>query len=888
MPIVSFPVSAGGALLLLSVAVLSGWVLGLDGYHVIYADLLQMKANAALCYGLLAIALMRLGRAGGERSSRIALAPALAAAVMLVAVLTCAEYLLGWNPGIDCLLSDDIHAVGPPGRIPALTAATLILASAAIASACSRARRVLIASQVLAIALGAANISTLLGYLYGAPRVLFHAHEPMAFSAAAAGLLLALGIFVLHPQVGVAAPMCGATVAARMGRRLLVSAAVTLPLFAWIRLRGQALHLYSTEFGTALVVTCSLLMMSALIVLQTARTNRAETRIKYLNRVYSVLSEVNALVAHVNDRAALFREASRIAVERGGFPCAWFGLLDDSGTAIVPVAGLDPVLAASPRLRERLSLYPSDGRPGPVARAVGCARPVFSNDVSQEEMDFCHRSMLEQGVLSYAVLPLVVDGKVIGIFKLQAEVPNFFHAAELRLLGELVDDIVFAIRYLEQRRQLDHLAYFDALTGLANPRLLEQRMNQAITQAQRRGEGLAVVVFDLASFKLINDAFGRAGGDEILRKLAQRLADAGGEGQCARLGSNLFAVMVPGLARATDVAAAWERIAELCFAREFEVRGERLALSARSGIAMLLQDCGSDCNARTLLGKAEAALARARALGQRSRFHDDQSDARVAERIKMHYQLAHGLERAEFALHYQTKVDARTLEIRGAEALLRWHNDELGSISPAQFVPVLEDTGLIDKVGDWVLREAAVASRRLREIDPELRVAVNLSAAQLLRDDFVERVCAALGPDPADVGIDIELTESLLMTDVDGAIDKLRQLRALGLRIALDDFGTGYSSMAYLARLPLDYLKIDRTFVAGLPDNNESRTVISSMISLGHALGLKIIAEGVETAAQARLLAALGCDQLQGYHFARPEPRAALEERIRARAVVLA
>jgi diguanylate cyclase (GGDEF)-like protein len=712
----------------------------------------------------------------------------------------------------------------------------------------------------------------------------------MALTTAAANLLLALGILGLHPQAGVAAPMWSNTVAARMGRRMLLSVAVIMPLFAWIRLRGEAMHLYSTEFGVSLVVTCSLLLMMALIVLHTAITNRAETRIQYLNRVYSVLSEVNALVAHVDDRAALFREASRIAVERGGFPRAWFGLLDESGRAIELVAGIDPARAAAPALRERLSLCPSDGRPSPIARAVGCARPVISNDVTREPATPCHAEMLAEGIRSYAALPLVLDGKVIGIFKLHAEVPNFFHAAELRLVNELVDHIVFAIRHLEQRRQLDHLAYFDGLTGLAHPRLLEQRLNQGIEQARRRGEGLALAVLDLVAFKQINDAFGRAVGDEALKQFARRLSDAAGEGQCARLGSNLFALVIPGLALETDIAAAYDRIAEHCFAHEYEAMGQRFALSAFGGVA-LLQDCGNGpgdtgggCDAKTLLGNAESALERARAVGQRCRFHNDGSDARVAKRIKLHYELAHGLERSEFALHYQAKIDARTGEISGAEALLRWNNAELGSVSPAQFVPVLEETGLIDKVGDWVLRQAAAASRRLREADPDLRIAVNVSAAQLLRPDFVARVRAALGPDPLSAGIDLELTESLLMTDIDGAVDKLRQLRALGLRVALDDFGTGYSSMAYLARLPLDYLKIDRAFVMGLPEDAESRTIISSMISLGHALGLKIIAEGVETADQAGLLTALGCDQLQGFYFARPEPRAALEDRLRAHA----
>ncbi|WP_051971595.1 bifunctional diguanylate cyclase/phosphodiesterase [Massilia sp. 9096] len=870
----TFPLAAGALLLASATLMLSRWLLGLDVSPPapLHGAQMQMKANAAFGFACLALGLVLLAR---RTAPALPIVFALAAVAGLTGALTGAEYLFDRNLGIDCLLAADPGAMGPPGRMAPLAALTLVLAGAALACANGGVRRFVIASQALAIAFGSAGMATLLGYLYGAPRMLFHAYEPMALSTAIVTLLLALAILGLHPHAGVAAPICSGTVAARMGRRMLLSVSITMPLFAWIRLRGEAMHLYSTEFGVSLVVTCSLLLMMALIVAHTAITNRAETRIHYLNRVYSVLSEVNALVAHVDDRAALFEEASRIAVERGGFPRAWFGVLDARGEAIELVAGINAAPDAA--LLQRLSLYPANGRPGPIARAFGCARPIVSNDVSRELDDPSHADMLAQGIRSYAVFPLILDGKVIGIFKLHAEVPNFFHAEELRLLNELVGDIVFAIRHLEQRRQLDYLAYFDALTGLAHPRLLEQRLNQAIAQSRRRGEGLALAVLDLAAFKQINDAFGRAVGDDALKQFARRLSEAAGEDQCARLGSNLFALTMPGLALETEAAAAYERIAEHCFGREFEAIGQRFALSAFGGIAMLHDD-----DAKTMLANAETALERARALGQRCRFHDDDGDARVAERIKLHYQLAQGLERAEFALHYQAKIDARSGEISGVEALLRWHNAELGSVSPARFIPVLEETGLIDKVGDWVLRQAAAASRHLRQSDPALRIAVNVSAAQLLRPDFVARVRAALGPDPTEAGIDLELTESLLMTDIDGAIDKLRQLRALGLRIALDDFGTGYSSMAYLARLPLDYLKIDRAFVTGLPDDPESRTIISSMISLGHALGLKIIAEGVETGDQAGLLTALGCDQLQGFYFARPEPRAALEERLRA------
>lgn len=874
------PLLAGSLVLALTSTVLSAWILKMDSHTVIYANLLQMKANAAFSLALLAFALLCLNR-GLPLQKGLPSIFLITGLVGALGAITLFEYTLHWDAGIDTFFSNDIRADSFPGRMSPLTAAILVLLAVAMACANSLENGRIILSQILSVLVATLGFITLLGYLYRAPGLLLLSRNvPMSASTAGTVLLLALGLLVAHPQVGLPTPLYSRTVAAKMGKRLLVSVAIVLPLLAWLRLEGQASHLYSPEFGGGLVLTVALLMMAALIVFHTSVTNRAETRIKYLNRVYSVLSEVNALIVRVADQTELFNEASRIAVQRGGFPRAWFGLVDPARATIELVAGLDPALIGSPMLADRLSLRRAGAGSSPIARAVHGGVLVVSNDVAQDLSDPFRNELLMQGIRSYAVFPLYLQKKVIGVFKLHAEEANFFHAEELRLLNELVGDIVFGINHLAQRSKLDHLAYFDSLTNLANARLFEDRLQQAVDHASRNDGGLAIFVFDIVAFKLVNDSFGRPAGDETLRALAERLIHACGETNCGRLGSNLFALIVVGYADETEIAGELRRILDDCFAKDFEIFGNTFPVAARFGIAIYKHD-GDD--GKTLVSNAETALKAARKTGQRYRFYNQLSNDRIAERIKVHRLLSRALERSEFTLHYQGKVDGKSLALCGAEALLRWNSADLGAVSPAEFVPLLEDLGLIEKVGAWAVSQAASDSDlHIRPTHPGFRIAVNVSASQLQQPDFVERIHAAFGEHVGLAELDIELTESLLMTDVAGSIDKLRRLRALGLKVALDDFGTGYSSMAYLAKLPLDYLKIDQSFIAGLPADPECVTLVSSMIGLGHALGLEVIAEGVETAAQAALLSSLGCDQLQGYHFARPEPLAALLARLHA------
>jgi EAL domain-containing protein (putative c-di-GMP-specific phosphodiesterase class I) len=306
---------------------------------------------------------------------------------------------------------------------------------------------------------------------------------------------------------------------------------------------------------------------------------------------------------------------------------------------------------------------------------------------------------------------------------------------------------------------------------------------------------------------------------------------------------------------------------------EFEGREVRIAV--RAGVGMCPED-GADAD--TLLRNAQAALRKAKAGSERYVFYAPSLNARVAERLELESKLRRAVERFDFTLHYQPKVRLTDRRVMGFEALLRWPGATPEMASPAQFVPVLEETGLIDRLGPWLMREAVKTYRGWRAKGfAAPRIAVNVSASQLRSREYLMQVCDAVGGGAEDCGLDLEITESVLMESIDDSRDKLRQVRELGVRIALDDFGTGYSSLGYLSRLPIDTLKIDRTFISQMTEKADDASIVSAMISLGKALNLTIVAEGVETEEQARLLRLLRCHEMQGFLFSRPVPKEQLE-----------
>jgi diguanylate cyclase (GGDEF)-like protein len=401
--------------------------------------------------------------------------------------------------------------------------------------------------------------------------------------------------------------------------------------------------------------------------------------------------------------------------------------------------------------------------------------------------------------------------------------------------------------------------------------LFHERLAQHVSTAKAEGRRLALVLIDIERFKTINDSLGRYAGDELLKQVAQRLMGDSADGtRFARIGADHFAVVVPEVRSEEEFGRIVEAQATRCFGAPYRLGDTELRVAVKAGIAMFPDDAADP---EGLLKNAEAALKKAKASGERYVFYTQQMTERVAEKLALENQLRQALEKNEFVLHYQPKVDLEKRAIVGLEALIRWQSPQLGLVPPGQFISLLEETGLILEVGSWALKRASLDHLRWAEqkLKPP-RVAVNVSAIQLRQRDFVAVVEHAIMDGVAPTGIDLEITESLVMEDVEANIAKLKSVQALGIKIAIDDFGTGYSSLGYLAKLPVQSLKIDRSFIVNMHSDPDAMSLIQTIISLAHSLRLSVIAEGVETEEQAKFLRLLRCDEMQGYLISKPVP----------------
>jgi diguanylate cyclase (GGDEF)-like protein len=426
------------------------------------------------------------------------------------------------------------------------------------------------------------------------------------------------------------------------------------------------------------------------------------------------------------------------------------------------------------------------------------------------------------------------------------------------------------------RAQLEHLAHHDVLTDLPNRVLLQDRLGQAIEVARRQGRQLAVMFMDLDRFKNINDSLGHSVGDQLLRSVAQRLlACVRHSDTVSRQGGDEFVVLLPFIEHAEDAALSAQKVLA-ALALPHRIDGHDLHIGVSIGISIYPDD-GHD--AQGLLKSADTAMYHAKENGRNNfKFFERDMNARAVERQSIEASLRHALERHEFVLHYQPKINLHSGEFVGVEALIRWQHPELGLLLPAQFVPIAEDCGLILPIGRWVLREACRQARSwLRSGLPPITVAVNTSALEFRAKDFFDNVRATLedtGLEPR--YLEIELTESVLMRDAEATDAVLHALADLGVKLAIDDFGTGYSSLSYLRRFPIDTLKIDQSFVNQMSRNPDDAAIVSAVISMGKSLRQRVIAEGVETSEQHAFLLAQHCDDGQGYYFGRPVAAEAL------------
>ena len=433
------------------------------------------------------------------------------------------------------------------------------------------------------------------------------------------------------------------------------------------------------------------------------------------------------------------------------------------------------------------------------------------------------------------------------------------------------------------RERLEHQASHDALTGLANRNLLHDRLRQAIAQAERQRLRLAVAFLDLDNFKYLNDSLGHSAGDELLKMVAQRLKTCVREGDTvARLGGDEFVLVLLDQSSAEGVNHVVQRVLETA-SEPFFVAGREFNTSASVGVSLFPQD-GAD--AETLLKNADAAMYRAKAQGRDNFcFFTVEINTALHERIALEHGLRQALDRGELLLDYQPKVELSSGALIGAEALVRWRHPEHGLLSPARFVPVAEDTGLIVPIGEWILRTACSQVQRWRSQGLQLSVlSVNMSARQFRSPHLVSQIAEILQESGLPAGcLDLEITESLMMDDVQEFIARLHALKELGVQLSVDDFGKGYSSLNYLKQFPVDRLKIDRSFVCDIASDPGDAAIVQAVIQLGHVLGLAVTAEGVETSEQLAFLRRHGCDEGQGYYFSQPLGPTEFEHLLHAR-----
>jgi len=595
---------------------------------------------------------------------------------------------------------------------------------------------------------------------------------------------------------------------------------------------------------------------------------QADLRIRHLNRVYAVLSGINSLIVRAVTRDELCKGACRLAVVQGHFRMAWIGMVDQSTGLIVPFAWSGE--AADLQKSIRVSATGSPEADGLIGTAVLSRLPQRCNDLRNPSASVLYREeLLALGYRAIVALPLVVGDRAVGCLALVSEDADFFDGAEMRLLAELAGDISFALDHIDKSERLNFLAYYDSLTGLANRTLFQERLTQQVVTAHRDSGKFALVIANIDRFEAINNSLGRQVGDRLLRQAAERFAGCVKDSStAARIGEDCFAVILPRVGTAVEVLQALDHWWQEWLGTPFQIEGNEFTLAAKAGIAFFPDD-GADAEA--LLEHAEAAVNKANSTGDRQAFYTQQLNESSGQWLALESKLRRALDREEFVLYYQPKVDLATRRLKGVEALIRWQSPELGLVAPAKFIPLLEETGLICEVGAWVLRQASSDRSRWRELHSTApRVAVNVSTIQLRRDDFVRMITDVVRTAGDEPGLDIEVTESLVMENVSQNIEKLVAVRALGIGIAIDDFGTGYSSLAYLVKLPVEMLKIDRSFISAMLDDPGVMTLVSTMISLAHSLRLIVVAEGVEQEEQAKILRLLRCDQMQGYLISKP------------------
>jgi diguanylate cyclase (GGDEF)-like protein len=528
-----------------------------------------------------------------------------------------------------------------------------------------------------------------------------------------------------------------------------------------------------------------------------------------------------------------------------------------------------------------LLLSSDDMQKSLVAQAMREKNSIIANNTRNDPRLLLGKQYAESGINSMTVLPLIIVDETVGALSLYASEIDFFQKDEMKLLSELSGDIAYAIDHIDKQDRLNYLAYYDALTGLANRTLFLERVEQYVRSAGSSGQQLALGMIDLERFKNINDSLGRTAGDSLLKQVAKWLTHFVRDANLlAHIDADHFAFVVPEIKTDGNLARLVENLMSTFQEHSFELNDAMFRISIKVGMAVFP---GDGDNVDILYANAEAALKKTKLSGDRYLFYTKKMTDAVADKLRLENHLRRAIDKKEFVLHYQPKVNILSGKVTSAEALIRWNDPLTGLVPPGKFIPILEETGLIFEVGRWALRQALTDALRWRKAGlPGVRIAVNVSPMQLHNLNFIDELKEILAIDTdAAAGLELEITESLIMQDIEHSTPRLDAIRALGITIAIDDFGTGFSSLSYLAKLPINTLKIDRSFVIEM-DQSAGMSLVATIIMMAHALNLNVVAEGVETEQQMRQLLSLRCDEMQGFFFSKPVPAEIFEARFLA------